>query len=214
MALQLYTYWRSSAAYRVRVALNLKGLEYQSLATDLMVGEHHGASYRDTNPQGLVPALVHEGSTIAQSLAIIEYLDEVFPQPPLLPADPLQRATVRAMAQAIACDVHPLNNLRVLQYLKSKLGRTAEDINAWYGHWIHEGFAGLERMVAQHSTAGRYCFGDEPTVADACLVPQIYNANRFKIDVDAFPRLLQINAHLTTLAPFAAAAPEAQPDAP
>lgn len=214
MALQLYTYWRSSAAYRVRIALGLKGLDYETLSTDLVAGAHKTTTYRETNPQGLVPALVHDGRTIAQSLAIIEYLDEVFPEPALLPADPLQRATVRAMAQAVACDIHPLNNLRVMNYLKAEMAQSEDAVNAWYGHWIHQGFAGLERLVAAHSAAGEYCFGDRPSLADACLVPQIFNAQRFNIDISAFPRLLAINGHLTRLPAFITAAPKNQPDAP
>ena len=214
MALQLYSYWRSSAAYRVRIALGLKGLDYETLSTDLVAGAHKADAYRLTNPQGLVPALVHDGTTIAQSLAIIEYLDETFAEPPLLPGDPLQRATVRAMAQAIACDIHPLNNLRVMNYLKAELGHPDADVNVWYGHWIHEGFAGLEQLVGQHSASGRYCFGDAPTLADTCLVPQIFNARRFNIDISGFPRLLAVDAHLTALPAFVAAAPGNQPDAP
>ena len=157
MALQLYSYWRSSAAYRVRIALGLKGLDYETLSTDLVAGDHKADAYRDANPQALVPALVHDGATIAQSLAIIEYLDERFTEPPLLPGDPMKRATVRAMAQAVACDIHPLNNLRVMNYLKTELGHTDADVNVWYGHWIHEGFTGLEELVGEHSTSGRYC---------------------------------------------------------
>ena len=214
MTIQLYTFWRSSAAYRVRIALGLKGLDYESLTTDLVAGAHKTAAYRDTNPQGLVPALVHDGRTIAQSLAIIEYLDEVFPAPPLLPADPVQRATVRAMAQAVACDIHPLNNLRVMNYLKADMARSEAEVNVWYGHWIHEGFAGLERLVGEYSATGAYCFGDQPSLADTCLVPQIFNAHRFNIDITTFPRLLAINEHLTSLPAFIAAAPENQPDAP
>ena len=212
--LELYTYWRSSAAYRVRIALSLKGLDYQTLTTDLVAGAHKTDSYRQTNPQGLVPALVHDDTTVAQSLAIMDYLDEVYPEPALLPTDPVERATVRAMAQAVACDIHPLNNLRVMLYLKEQLGHTDAEVNVWYGHWIHEGFLGLERMVAHDSADGRYCFGNQPSLADACLVPQMFNARRFKIDVSDFPRLLEIDAHLTSLPAFVAAAPENQPDAP
>ena len=215
MALRLYTYWRSSAAYRVRIALAVKGLPYESVPRHLLRdgGQHRQADYLATNPQGLIPALEHDGHVVTQSLAICEYLDEVFPQPPLLPADPRGRAAVRAMALAIACDIHPLNNLSVQQYLRTELGQRDDGVTRWAQHWIARGFAALEQLLARHSTDGRYCYGDTVTLADACLVPQVYNARRVQVDLGSYPRLTAVARHLEALPAFAAARPEAQPDA-
>ncbi len=211
--MKLYDFFRSSAAFRARIALNLKGLEYQSVTKALVKKEHRAADYLQLNPQGLIPALQVDDGVISQSLAIIEYLDEVYPEPRLLPAEPLARAHVRSLALAIACDIHPLNNLRVLNYLRQELAQTEDGVNTWYRHWVSEGFRGLEQEVARHSSAQRFCFGDSLSLADVCLVPQMYNARRFDTDLTAFPTLVAISTHLESLPAFAAARPEAQPDA-
>lgn len=207
--MRLHTYWRSSAAYRVRIALNLKGLDYEPVPHHLARGEHLTSDYLALNPQALVPALEVDGAVLAQSLSIIEYLDERHPEPPLLPGTAIERARVRAMAQAIACDIHPLNNLRVLQYLRAETGCGEEQVTAWVRHWVAQGFAGLERLV--HGE--RYCHGDRVSLADVCLVPQMYNARRFQCDLSPYPRLVAIDGHLTTLEPFDRARPEKQSDA-
>jgi maleylacetoacetate isomerase len=212
-AMRLYTYFRSSAAYRVRIALNLKGVAWESVAVDLRAGVHRQADYPARNPQRLIPALEEDGVVIAQSLAIIEYLEERQPLPPLLPRAALDRARVRSLALAIACDVHPLNNLRVLNYLRSPLGHDEAAVDTWYRHWIAEGFHGLEEEAKRMSGDGRHLFGTEVTLADVCLVPQMYNAHRYKCNVEPFPALRAICAHLETLPAFARAAPAAQPDA-
>jgi maleylpyruvate isomerase len=211
--MKLYTYFRSSAAFRVRIALNLKGIACDSVAVDLRPGAHRQPDYLARNPQGLVPALEEAGTVIGQSLAIIEYLEETHPQPPLLPHSALDRARVRSMALAIACDMHPLNNLRVLNYLRSPLGQDEAAVDTWYRHWIAEGFRGLEEQARSASGDGRHMFGTEVTLADVCLVPQMFNARRFKCNVEPFPVLRAISAHLETLPAFARAAPAAQPDA-
>lgn len=211
--MKLYSYFRSSAAYRVRIALNVKQLKYEYIAKHLTRNEQRGADYLEINPQGFVPALEHEGKLITQSVAIIEYLDEVFPSPPLLPKEPASRAAVRAMALLIACDIHPLNNLRVLNYLKGPLSQGGDAIGDWYKHWIAEGFGALEALIAKQSTSGRYCFGDEATLADVLLVPQVANSRRYKMDLSSYPTLQKITAHLESLPAFVAARPEAQPDA-
>ncbi len=215
MALRLYTYWRSSAAFRVRIALALKGLDYESIPRHLLRdgGEHRRADYLALNPQGLVPALEHDGTVITQSLAICEYLEEVFPRPALLPSSPADRATVRAMALVVACDVHPLNNLGVQQYLRGEIGATDEAVTQWVRHWIARGFRALEQLVARHSIDGRHSFGAGVTLADAFLVPQVYNARRAQLDLAPYPRLAAITQHLESLPAFAAARPESQPDA-
>jgi len=215
MSLQLYGYWRSSAAYRVRIALNYKRLDWQSIPKHLTRGggEHLAPDYLARNPQGLVPALADGEFVLAQSLAIIEYLDETRPDPPLLPADPQSRATVRAMALAIACDVHPLNNLRVTQYLRRELGADEEAVTRWIRHWIGQGFTALEAWIVRHSVDGRHCYGTAVTMADVCLVPQVYNARRFALDLAPWPRLAAVAAALEALPAFAAARPELQPDA-
>jgi maleylacetoacetate isomerase len=212
--MKLHSFFRSSAAYRVRLALEIKGLAYETVAHHLRKGEQRKPEYRVLNPQGLVPTLEDAGHVLTQSLAIIEYLEEAYPKTPrLLPPDPLSRAIVRAMSLAIACDVHPLNNLRVLDYLKSAIGQSQEATDVWYRHWIGEGFAALEELVRQHSRGGRHCFGDAVTMADACLVPQMYNARRFQTDLAPYPTLVAISDSLERLPAFAAASPEGQPDA-
>lgn len=211
--MKLYTYFRSSAAYRVRIALNLKGLAYEAVPVDLRPGAHRQPEYLSRNPQGLIPALEEGGGVIGQSLAAIEYLEETHPRPPLLPRSPLDRARVRSIALAIACDMHPLNNLRVLNYLRSPLGQDEGAVDTWYRHWIAEGFRGLEEEAKRASGDGRHMFGTAVTLADICLVPQMFNARRFKCDVEPFPILRAICAHLETLPEFARAAPDAQPDA-
>ncbi|MBM0103636.1 maleylacetoacetate isomerase [Steroidobacter sp. S1-65] len=211
--MKLYNFFRSSAAFRARIALNLKGLEYERVAKAFARNEHRAPDYLALNPQGLIPALDIDGAVISQSLAIIEYLDEVYPQPKLLPSEPLARAQVRSMALAIACDIHPLNNLRVLNYLRHNLGQNEDGVNTWYRHWVAEGFRGLEQEVARFSSAQRYCFGDSLSLADVCLVPQMYNARRFDTDLTAFPKLVAISTHLESLPAFASARPEVQPDA-
>jgi maleylacetoacetate isomerase len=216
--MKLYTYFRSSAAYRVRIALNLKELSYESVPVDLRPGAHRQPDYLARNPQGLIPAfevLEDEDApaVISQSLAIIEYLEEKQPHPPLLPRSPLDRARVRSLALAMACDIHPLNNLRVLNYLRSPLGHDDAAVDAWYRHWIAEGFRGLEEEAKRASSDGRHMFGTDVTLADVCLVPQMFNARRFKCNVEPFPTLVGICANLATVPAFAHAAPEAQADA-
>jgi maleylacetoacetate isomerase len=219
MTLRLYTYWRSSAAYRVRIVLNLKGLKYESAPKHLLRngGEQRKADYLALNPQGLVPALADGDLVIPQSLAICEYLEEVHPTPALLPRHAAGRAIVRGMALAIACDTHPLNNLPITGYLRKELGADDAAVQRWIAHWIHRGFTGLERWVAsiesRSAGAREYCFGSQVTLADACLVPQMYNARRFNVDVSAYPNLASISRHLESLPAFAAARPESQPDA-
>jgi maleylacetoacetate isomerase len=210
--MKLYTYFRSSAAYRVRIALNLKGIEAEQIPIHLTKdgGRQHSPDYRAVNPQGRVPALVLDnGEVLLQSPAIIEYLDEMRPQPPFLPADPLDRARVRAFAALIACDIHPLNNLAPLQYLRRVLKQEQPAIDAWYHHWILEGFSALESMIRP----GPYCFGRNVTLADIYLVPQMYNARRLKVPLDRFPRLVAAEGELLKLAAFDRARPENQPDA-
>jgi maleylacetoacetate isomerase len=212
---QLYSYYRSTATYRVRIALNLKGVEYQTVVTDLRAPAraHRSAQFLDLNPEGLVPVLVDGGRTVTQSLAIVEYLEETRPQPPLLPAAPAERARVRAIALAVACDIHPLNNLRVLNYLRGPLGQQDAGVNAWYSHWVSEGFRALEQQALRSSGDGRHMFGSSVTLADLVIVPQMYNAQRFNVDVTPFPTLRAICTHLESLPAFARAAPQLQPDA-
>ena len=213
--LKLFSFFRSSAAFRARIALNIKAIPYDIVNVDLRapVSGQNAPDYRALNPQGLIPALLAEGTPIAQSLAIIEYLDEVYPQPPLLPASPVERARVRAMALAVACDIHPLNNLRVLNYLRGPLGQSDDAVNTWYQHWIAAGFSALEAQAREASGDGRFMFGKSLTIADIYIVPQMYNARRLKCDVEPYPTLRGICAHLEKLPAFAAAAPEAQPEA-
>jgi maleylacetoacetate isomerase len=204
----LYDYQRSSAAYRVRIALNLKDVDYESRPVNLLESEQRGAEYRELNPQGLVPMLEIDGHRLTQSLAIIVYLDQAFPDPPLVPRDPADGAHVRAMALAIACDIHPLNNLRVLKYLSGPLSLSQEQRDGWYAHWIIEGFNALETMAK--ASAGRFLFGDEPTIADVCLVPQLYNARRFNVPLGDWPTLFRAEENANGLEAFAAAHPDAQ----
>jgi maleylacetoacetate isomerase len=211
--MRLHTYFRSSAAYRVRIALNLKGVQYESRYRMLTKGEQHSPDYLAVNPQGFVPALEVDGGVLTQSLAIIEYLEEQHPTPALLPRDAFGRAQVRAMALAIACDIHPLNNLRVLNYLKNDLQQAEASVETWYRHWITAGFTALEAQTRRHSNGGRYCHADTLSLADVLLVPQMANARRYQTDLSAFPTLVGVCNHLEALPAFAAARPEVQPDA-
>jgi maleylacetoacetate isomerase len=210
---KLYGYFRSSAAYRVRIALRLKGLDYEYVAVHLRKGEQSSPGYRELNAGELVPTLVDDRGTFTQSLAIIEYLDERYPEPALLPSAPEARARVRAIALAIACDIHPIDNLRVLRYLLHTVGASEAVKDAWYRHWIELGLNALEWQLAREAETGEFCHGDSPTLADCCLVPQLANARRTGMSLDAYPTLVRIEARCNTLAAFAAAAPERQPDA-
>lgn len=211
--LQLFDYFRSSAAYRVRIALALKGLSYDHLGVHLVRndGEHHAASYREINPQGLVPTLRDGTFDLTQSLAIMEYLNERFPGVSLLPDDLTLRARARQYAQVVACDIHPLNNLRVLKYLDQKLGADEDQRNAWIQEWIHRGFEAIERQLAA-DIEWRFCVGDLPTIADCCLVPQVFNARRFKVNLEEFPNILRVAKACDELAAFQSAHPSRQPD--
>ena len=204
----LYDYFRSSAAYRVRIALNLKGVDYESRQVDLRAGDQRSDAYRALNPQGFVPMLEIDGHRLTQSVAIINYLDLRYPNQPLIPAAAADRAHVVAMAMAIACDIHPLNNLRVLNYLKNELGHSQEETDAWYAHWISEGLPALEAMAKPQ--AGKFLFGDAPTGADVLLVPQMFNARRFNVPVDAYPTLLRAEENANRMEAFAAAHPDRQ----
>jgi maleylpyruvate isomerase len=213
--LQLYSYFRSSASYRVRIALNLKGLPYNYVPVHLLKGggQQHNADYQRVNPAELVPALVDDGHAIGQSLAIMEYLDETRPTPPLLPTDALGRARVRALAQTIACEIHPLNNLRVLQYLERDLKVDEATKADWYRHWITLGFTALEAMLSQSPDTGTFCHGNAPGLADCCLIPQIANSRRFHTPLEAFPTIRRIEEACLALDAFQRAAPQLQPDA-
>ena len=211
--MKLYNYFRSSAAYRVRIAVNLKGLEPENVFVHLVKNEQRAPDYLKVNPLGLVPALVDGDETITQSLAIIEYLDEKYPLPPLLPSTPEDRARVRSIALLIACDIHPIDNLRVLRYLVGVLKVSEEQKNQWYAHWVDEGLKALEARLATDSKTGHFCHGETPTLADVCLVPQLANARRASIDLSPYPTLLRIDEACNALKPFADAAPAKQPDA-
>ena len=212
--MKLYDYFRSSAAYRVRIALNLKGLAPERVFIHLRKNAQRADQYLAVNPQGLVPALVtDDGTILTQSLAIIEYLDETQPTPPLLPAAPIPRARVRSLALAVACDIHPIDNLRVLRYLLHTVGVTEEQKDAWYKYWIDVGLEALELQLSRDPATGRFCHGDAPTLADICLVPQLANARRVKMDVSPYPTLTRIEAACLALPAFAAAEPSRQPDA-
>ena len=213
--MKLYSYFRSSAAYRVRIALNLKNLPYECVPVHLLRdgGEQLKPEYRRLNPEAILPTLVDGDDVFTQSLAIIEWLDETYPEPSLLPAVPRDRAYVRSIALQIACEIHPLDNLRVLKYLKHTLAVSDEAKDAWYRHWVESGFAALETHLAGDSRTGKLCFGDTPTLADACLIPQVFNAHRFKIDTAPYPSIHRIYEHAMTLDAFQRAAPGAQPDA-
>jgi len=213
--LQLYTYFRSSAAYRVRIALNLKGLPYEAVPIHLLRdgGEQHSPAFVKLNPAQLVPVLKDGPLAVTQSLAIMEYLEETYPQPPLLPAAVAERAKVRALALAVVCDIHPLNNLRVMQYLASQLAADEDARGAWSRHWIELGFSALECELRENRTGGRYCHGDLPTLADCCLVPQVFNALRLRCELEPYPAIRGIYEHCMKLPAFERAAPGAQPDA-
>lgn len=214
--LKLYGYWRSSAAYRVRIALNLKGLDYEQVPVHLIRdgGEQHAPDYALTHPQKLVPVLQHGERKVRQSLAIMEYLEELWPDPPLLPLAARDRARMRALALLIACDIHPLNNLRVLQYLEREWNAPQPERDEWVRHWIAEGFRAFEAMLVEDLSRGAFCEGDSPGIADCCLVPQVYNARRFGVDLEPFPTIRRIEAECLALPAFDAARPERQPDAP
>lgn len=213
--LRLHSYFRSSAAFRVRIALQLKGLPYDVLPVHLLRdgGQQHAPAFKALNPAGLVPVLEDEGTALTQSLAILEYLEERHPEPPLLPADPVQRAWVRALALDICCDIHPLNNLRVLRYLSRELGVEEAKRDAWYRHWVETGLQAIEARLARREQPGRYCHGDTPTMADCCLVPQVFNAQRMHCDMAQLPLIMAIHERCMALPAFQQAAPAQQPDA-
>ena len=209
--LTLHGYWRSGTSYRARIAMNLKDLAYRQVGVDLRTGAQSHAAFIELNPQGLVPALITPDGVLTQSPAILEWLEETHPNPPLLPADPIARAQVRAMAALVGCDIHPLNNLRVGKALREEFGADQAAVDAWAARWIEPGFAALEALVAQHGDG--WCYGDAPTLADCYLIPQIYSARRFNVALDAFPRLLAIEAAAEAHPAFQAAHPDRQPDA-
>ncbi|TGD75132.1 maleylacetoacetate isomerase [Mangrovimicrobium sediminis] len=211
--MKLYAFYRSSAAFRVRIALNLKGLQPEYIPVDLMAGEHKSPDYLARNPQGLVPAMeLPGGEVIGQSVALLEWLEETHPQPPLLPADPARRARVRSVVGCIACDIHPLCNMAIPNYLREHFDASEAQVLDWYSTWMHRGFQAVETVLAE--TAGDYCFGDGPTLADVCLVPMVYNARRFEVVMTPFPRINAVVDYCLAQPAFARAAPEAQVDAP
>lgn len=210
--MKLYTYFQSSASYRARIALNLKGLKYDMVYVNLVKGEQREANYASVNPQMVVPALVDKGHTLTQSLAIMEYLDEAYPAPPILPNDPFARAYVRELAQVIACDISPFGNLKVRKHL-DKMGQNKDQQQEWIQFWIAEGFAAFEKKLANAKFAGHFCYGDSPTIADCCLIPQLFNANRFKCDLSSYPTINKIAATCETHPAFIAAHPSKQKDA-
>jgi len=214
--LQLYSYWRSSAAYRVRIGLNLKGLRYETIPVHLVRdgGEQHAEGFGAVNPQRLVPILKHGNRQLRQSLAILEYLDETWPTPPLLPSPARDRQRARAIAQTVACDIHPLNNLRVIQYFEDTWRVPQSERDEWVRHWIVEGFQALETMLVDHPATGMFCVGDIPTVADCALVPQVYNARRYGVAMASYPAIERIERACLALPAFDAARPERQPDCP
>ena len=211
--MKLYTFYRSSAAFRMRIALNCKGIAYAPQTVNLPKDEHKQESYLAVHPQGLVPALEDGGKIYVQSLAMMEYLEETRPQPPLLPASAEDRAYVRAVAQIIACEIHPLNNLRTLRYLKKSYRLDDEGVNVWYRHWIAEGLSGLEAFLVSSKKTGEYCYRDQVTLADCCLVPQVFNAQRYQCDLASYPAVMGIFAECMKLDAFIAAQPGRQPDA-
>jgi maleylacetoacetate isomerase len=210
--MKLFGYFRSSAAFRVRIALNLKGLAHEDAFIHLRRGDQRGADFLAINPQGLVPALELDGHTLTQSMAIIEYLDETHPEPPLLPADPAGRARVRALADIVACDIHPVNNLRVLRYLSRPLGHDQAAIETWYNHWIATGFQAFERLLTADRSTGEFCHGDQPGLADIALVPQVFNSERYTLDLSPYPTIARIYASCMKLDAYTAAHPNQQPD--
>lgn len=207
--MKLYSYFRSSAAYRVRIAMNLKGIDYEIIPVNLLTGEQKSDDYKQLNAEGLVPALETDQGLLTQSLAILEWLEEQYPNPPILPKDGWQRAQARSLAYAVSCDIHPVNNLRILKYLQNDMQQSDEDKIIWYKHWINTGFSAFEQKLAEH----KYCCGEQPTIADICLVPQVFNALRFKVDMDAYPKISGVYEHCNQLKAFIDAAPENQPDA-
>lgn len=211
--MRMHGFFRSGTSHRLRIALNLKGLEVEAVAVNLRAGEHKAASFLALNPQGLVPALEVDGAALTQSPAIIEYLEERYPEPPLLPADPLARARVRAMAAVIGCDIHPINNLRILNALRQRFGADEEAVKAWCATWIQAGFDALERMLPADAGRGGFAHGDAPGLVEVYLVPQVYSARRFEVDLSAYPKILALDAACAGLAAFAAAEPGRQPDA-
>ncbi len=213
--INLYSYWRSSAAYRVRIALNMKELDHEIIPVSLIKegGEHKQEAYRALNPQGLVPFFQDGDVAIGQSPAMLEYLEEKYPQTPLLPRESSARASVRQLMNIICCDIHPIDNLRVLSYIQNELGATDEQKNKWYAHWIEAGFGAIETLLSRENLTGTYCCGDEVTLADVCLVPQVYNAQRFGVALDVYPEIVRIVEACNALAAFQAARPEAQSDA-
>ena len=211
--MKLYGYFRSSAAYRARIALNLKGIEYSNSFIHLRNFDQQSESFRTLNPQGLIPVLEHNGTIVSQSIAIMEYLDEQFPSPPLLAGGADHRAYIRSIALAVACDIHPLNNLRILRYLKNELNLDDDKRNQWYRHWIEIEFRALESKLESSSLRGQFCYGDTPTMADICLVPQVTNARRFSCELSDYPLLVEIDQNCRKLDAFERADPESQPDA-
>ena len=211
--MRLYGFFRSSAAYRVRIALALKGLGFDPVSVHLGKGQQYGEAFSAVSPQNLVPVLEDDGHKLYQSIAIMEYLEETHPQPPLLPRDPFERARVRSLALLVACEIHPLNNPRVLNYVTGKLGASEDQKLDWYHHWVKMGFVALERRLASEPQTGRFCHGDQPGFADCALVPQVANADRFKVDLGDFPTIRRINDACVVLEPFQRAAPQNQPDA-
>ena len=214
--IRLYSFWRSSAAYRVRIALNLKGLPYETVPVHLVKdgGEQHSTAFAELNPQELIPVLMHGNRVLRQSMAIIEYLEDTWPEPALMPTIVRDRQRVRALAQAIACEIHPLNNLRVQQYLEKTFKASEAQREEWTRHWIRVGFESFEKLLADNPSTGEFCEGDVPTMADCLLVPQVYNAVRFKVDMAPFPTIRRVNEACQALDAFQAAKPENQPDAP
>ena len=208
----LTTYFRSTAAYRVRIALNHKGIDHTLLPVNLLTGEHKEDSFLAHNPQGLLPTLKIDVAVVTQSMAILEYIEETYPQSALLPDDGLQRAAVRSLAHSIACDIHPLNNLRVLKYLVNEVNVDESGKLKWYHHWLELGFSAIEKQLAHNADRENFCFGSSVTMADVCLIPQVYNANRFNFDLSNYPLISEVNEHCLQLPAFAKSAPEHQPD--
>lgn len=211
--MKLKTYFRSTAAYRVRIALNLKGIEHQLNAVNLLTREHQHAEFLEHNPDGLIPTLDTGGQVLSQSMAILEYLEETYPEPAILPSKALDRALVRGLAQTIVSDMHPLNNLRVCTFLMDEMGIDETGKMTWYFHWLEQGFNSLETRLSNNKNTGKCCFGNTPTIADICLIPQVYNANRFNFKLEPYPTIKRINEHCLQLTAFSNARPEAQADA-
>jgi maleylacetoacetate isomerase len=210
--MKLYSYWRSSAAYRARIALNLKGLDWEYVSVDLAKGDQNRQAYASVNPQMIVPMLDDDGTFVRQSLAVLEYLEETHPKPPLLPASPGERARVRAIAQYVACEMHPLNTMTIHGYMRNEMGLDEEAITKWYMRWTTRGLTALEESLAGDPATGTYCHGDTPTMADACIVPHLYNTKRFGVDLSPYPTLVRIDKACLKLPAFAAAVPDRQPD--